>query len=114
MNSTTKNARSETYTVKLPLALQLSAVLIFVGSAMLAARVIWEQTVWTWERGPQMVGFSLAHGPGGILFLFPFLLCLWIILAIALTLIRKFKKKGSKIAPTTWAALVLAISLLVL
>jgi hypothetical protein len=26
-----------------------------------AARVAWEKTVWTWERGPQAVGFSLMH-----------------------------------------------------
>jgi hypothetical protein len=27
----------------------------------LAARLLWEKTVWTWTRGPQMVGFSLMH-----------------------------------------------------
>ena len=26
-----------------------------------AARVAWEKTLWTWERGPQAVGFSLMH-----------------------------------------------------
>jgi len=24
-------------------------------------RIVWEKTVWTWSRGPQMVGFSLMH-----------------------------------------------------
>ncbi|SRR6266478_5744079 len=28
---------------------------------LFAARVAWEKTVWTWARGPQMVGFSLMH-----------------------------------------------------
>ena len=30
-------------------------------SVLLAVRVMWEKTVWTWIRGPQMVGFSLLH-----------------------------------------------------
>ncbi len=37
---------------------------------LLAARLVWEQTVWTWERGAQMVGFSLMHsGLGALLFI---------------------------------------------
>jgi hypothetical protein len=28
---------------------------------LFAARILWEKTVWTWSRGPQMVGFSLMH-----------------------------------------------------
>jgi hypothetical protein len=30
-------------------------------AVMLAVRLLWEKTVWTWNRGPQMVGFSLVH-----------------------------------------------------
>lgn len=42
-------------------------------SALLAVRLVWEQTVWTWEQGPQMVGFSLVHQGWGI----PLLLAFW-------------------------------------
>ena len=28
---------------------------------VLAVRLLWEKTIWTWSRGPQMVGFSLMH-----------------------------------------------------
>jgi len=28
---------------------------------LFAARIAWEKTIWTWTRGPQMVGFSLMH-----------------------------------------------------
>jgi len=36
--------------------------LICVPFALLfAVRIGWEKTVWTWTRGPQMVGFSLWH-----------------------------------------------------
>jgi len=79
---------------------------------MLSARLIWEQTVWTWERGPQMVGFSLAHGTGAILFVFPLLLLIWTSVVIVLTLRSKIKKR--EIVPIRLAALVLAVSLLVL
>ena len=49
-------------------------VLMWIGLPALAAvwalamRLVWEQTVWTWERGAQMVGFSLVHSEhGGLL-----------------------------------------------
>ena len=76
MNTANESAQSQTTITRLPRWLQFSGMVIFAGAAMLSARLIWEQTVWTWERGPQMVGFSLAHGPGAILFIFPLLLLL--------------------------------------
>jgi hypothetical protein len=30
-------------------------------AVLFAARILWEKTIWTWSRGPQMVGFSLWH-----------------------------------------------------
>ena len=31
------------------------------GAFLFSGRIIWEKTVWTWQRGPQAVGFSLIH-----------------------------------------------------
>ena len=31
------------------------------ASVPLYLRILWEQTALTWQRGPQMIGFSLAH-----------------------------------------------------
>jgi hypothetical protein len=28
---------------------------------LFAARMLWEKTIWTWSRGPQLVGFALWH-----------------------------------------------------
>ena len=58
-----------------------------------------------------MVGFSLAHGLGAILFLFPLLLVVWTLVVIVLT-VRNWMRK-MRIAPVRWVALVFAISLLV-
>ena len=58
-----------------------------------------------------MVGFSLAHGAGAILLLFPLLLLIWLAVVVGLT-VRSIIKKNP-IAPMRWAALTLAISLLV-
>jgi Ankyrin repeats (3 copies) len=44
-------------------------VVVVVMSLLLAADLVWEATVLTWDRGPQMVGWSLTHGAGGILVL---------------------------------------------
>ena len=35
--------------------------LALAASAPLYVRILWEQTALTWRRGPQMIGFSLAH-----------------------------------------------------
>jgi hypothetical protein len=85
-------------------------LLAIVGSAALAARLIWEQTVWSWERGPQMVGFSLAHGGGAILFLFPLVLVGWLVLLAVLTALSLAKKQ--RISRLRGAGLVVALVVL--
>jgi hypothetical protein len=89
---------------QLPLTVSLIGILLIVGTLVLAARLIWEMTWLTWQQGPQMIGFSLAHGSGGVLlFLFPVLLCLWL-LVVAVILIA-WKLKRWKIAKQTWQLL---------
>jgi len=45
----------------LPFGLRITWFCIALIAILFAARVAWEKTVWTWERGPQAVGFSLFH-----------------------------------------------------
>jgi hypothetical protein len=45
----------------LPFGLRIMWLCLGPVAVLFAARVAWEKTVWTWERGPQMVGFSLLH-----------------------------------------------------
>ena len=40
----------------------------FVPPALFALDMVWENTLLSWERGPQMIGFSLLHTVGIILF----------------------------------------------
>lgn len=96
---------------RLPLRLLIFGSVLFVGSAILCVRLIWEQTVWTWQLGPQMVGFSLAHGFGAILFLFPILLVGWTVV-IAILTVRSLLR-GNRIANARWAGLGLIILLFV-
>ncbi|MGB6193233.1 MAG: ankyrin repeat domain-containing protein [Terracidiphilus sp.] len=84
-------------------------VLPLLGTAILAGRLIWEQTVWTWRRGPQMVGFSLAHGAGAILFLAPILLVLWTAVALVMIVIDLVKRR--KPDTTTFAGFAVALLL---
>jgi NO-binding membrane sensor protein with MHYT domain len=81
--------------IKVLVGLGIAATL-FTG--MLAARMVWEETSLTWQQGPQMLGFSLAHGAGAVLFLAPILLSLWILVALivlVVCLLRKRKIPGS-------------------
>lgn len=94
------------------------AVLLTIGifpiffTVLLAARIIWEETLLTWREGPQMVGFSLAHGAGAILLLAPLLLTLWLLAAIIRLVLYLIKKR--KISAITWATFSVAILTFVL
>jgi hypothetical protein len=67
------------------------AAIIF--TAILAGRMVWEETFLTIQQGPQMLGFSLAHGPGVVLLLAPVLLSLWILAAIVVLVVTLFRKR---------------------
>src|ERR1700733_5704483 len=71
-------------------AIGVRAVLI---TAILAGRIQCEETFLTFRQGPQMLGFSLAHGRGALLFLAPFLLCLWLLVAF-ITMAVCFWQRG--------------------
>jgi hypothetical protein len=60
-----------------------AGVPVVAVSALLAARLVWEQTLLTWAHGPQMVGFALVHGYLAPLILTPFLLLVWLGLVAA-------------------------------
>jgi len=62
-----------------PGALVVTGIASFVFTAILAGRMIWEETFLTLQEGPQMLGFTLAHGLGAILFLAPFLAFIYLI-----------------------------------
>jgi hypothetical protein len=74
------------------LLLLFGIVLIFF-TAILAARFIWEETSLTIQEGPQMVGFSLAHGFGAILYFAPVLLILWLLMTIITLVVILFRRK---------------------
>jgi hypothetical protein len=112
MNTVNENSCPQIVVTRLPLWLRVSGVVLSIGTAMLTARIIWEETVWTWERGPQMVGFSLAHGLGGILLMFPFVLVLWAIVVVILTI--RSRLRNNRIARTRWVGLSLVVLLFVI
>jgi len=62
-------------------AFAVAGIPLVLFALMLMARMLWEETFLTRRFGPQMLGFSLAHGYGAILFLGPILLSLWLIVA---------------------------------
>jgi Ankyrin repeats (3 copies) len=75
---------------ELPATLVRLGIPAIVGVWLLALRLVWEQTVWTWERGPQMVGFSLMHsGLGGLLVLAVYASLLWPLVALIFVVIRR-------------------------
>ena len=109
MTLATEESTSPIPTVRVRWWLLAIGFVPLIGTALLAGRLIWEQTVWTWERGPQMVGFSLAHGSGAVLLLAPLLLAFWLAVALTLIVVNLFKKR--KTDAMTWTAFALAILL---
>jgi Ankyrin repeats (3 copies) len=52
--------------VATPLWLAPLWLISLLAAVTIEARLTWERTMWTWERGPQMVGYSLVHGEPGL------------------------------------------------
>ena len=99
----------------LPLIMLAVGFVFMLGSVALAGRLIWEMTALTWQYGPQMIGFSLAHGPGALLFLFPLALFVWLLASVCTVIVWKAKRKV--VRNRSWTALcsaVLALGLLLL
>lgn len=87
--------------------LLIPGIVVIAGTAALAARLTWEMTLLTWRYGPQMVGFSLAHGYGAVLLFFPFVLLIWIVTFLIICAVRKGRKR--KIGRFAWIVLACAV-----
>ncbi len=85
-------------------------LLSIVATAALAARLIWEMTALSWERGPQMVGFALVHSSGALLVLSPTVLILWLVASVAIILRRLWKHR--RLSRVSLATIALAVVLL--
>jgi hypothetical protein len=90
----------------LPVWLFVTGIVLILGSLTLAARLIWEMTLLTWQRGPQMVGFSLVHGLGVFLFLFPLALSAWLLGSFGTVFLWKLRRKT--VLKRNWTAIALA------
>jgi hypothetical protein len=79
-------------------------------AALLAARITWEETLLTLHEGPQMVGFSLAHGSAAILLIAPFTLALWLAVALIIMTVSLFRRK--LLSKPFWSTLAAALVVL--
>jgi len=81
-------------------------VVLLLGTAVLTIRFVWEQTVWSWERGPQMIGFSFLHAGPGLIFLSCALaLEGWIVATVAGSVWRLMRRRRQSRASLTVASL---------
>jgi hypothetical protein len=98
-----------------PSWLRMIWLFIFPFSLLFAVRITWEKTVWTWARGPQMVGFSLMH-VHPFLFIVGALCCygmmVWLVPA-AIYLIKRRNKISPKDILTTVLSLLVVVALLI-
>jgi len=97
---------------RLPAWLTLVGCLSVIGTVALAGCLVWEQTVWTWEKGPQQVGASLAQHGGLVLFVFPVLLLGWLLVVAAVTVhdaLRTRRVPWKRVSAAAAAIAVMAI-----
>jgi hypothetical protein len=79
-------------------------------ASLFAARITWEETLLTLREGPQMVGFSLAHGGGAILFIAPVFLAAWIAVALIVIIVSSIRRRS--LASKVWTIFVAAVMVL--
>ena len=88
----------------------IGAVLL-LPAALLCWSMIWQQTELSWQRGPQMVGFSLGHSMvGALLLLGAMLMLAWLLVAALVMLVKR--SLGGKAFAAVFLAGVLALALL--
>jgi len=85
--------------------------LLLLGTGLFAARLVYEQTLMTWDHGLQMVGFSLFHSGLGLLgVIFVLLSGVWLLVTLVMLALRKIAFRTSDAALT--CAMALAVGLL--
>jgi hypothetical protein len=87
-----------------------SGILAIFLTALLAGRIVWEETILTIDHGPQMIGFSLAHGSGALLLFAPLMLVIWLIVAFLTIAISLWRKRS--LPKPLWTSLAIAIAVL--
>jgi len=94
-----------------PRFLALLGIPFSVIAALLAIRLIWEQTVLTWEQGPQMVGWSLMHDEVGVVALVALWISfLWIVPTLVMGIVRRgFGGRLGTVVVSLYATSVLAL-----
>lgn len=92
--------------LRIPTWLRLLGLLAVVPSAILAARLVWEQTVLTWRVGSVMIGWSWGHGPEVVFFLSPVGLLLWIVVLVVTVVVGAISRR--KLARSVWFDLAVA------
>ena len=97
-------------TSKLPMWLSGIGILAWIGTAVFEGRLIWEQTILSWEQGPQMIGFALVHGKYFFLLFTPFILLVWLIATLSVTIVALWRKK--RVSVKRWVSLCLTCLLL--
>ncbi len=71
--------------------------LVVPSAAPLFLRLLYEETVLTWRRGPQMVGYTMAHQFAWVLVLglFGYLATvLWLLIAVVILIRRRCVPRG--------------------
>src|SRR5262245_6763554 len=60
------------------------------GTALYAGRIVHESTFGTWQAGPLMIGYGMAHSDAAILWLLaPLLALLWVIAVVVVAVYRR-------------------------
>jgi hypothetical protein len=97
-----------------PALLLIGAPLILI-TALLAWENVWEETLLSLERGPQMIGFSMSHGPFAIFLLVPIVLVFWLIVAVIMMGVSLWRRQSlSKLFWVSISVGLLAIAMLLI
>jgi hypothetical protein len=94
-----------------PTASIIIGVICVVLIGLLTVRIVWEETALTLQQGPQMIGFSLAHGYYAPLLLAPLVTVIWLLIAVIVVVRRHLKSQPA--SPTLISLIGLAVLSLV-
>ena len=88
----------------------LGCYLALIAPALLAADMVWENTALSWNHGPQMIGFSLTHTVGIILFPAVLASLGWIVVSLCVPIFRARKWRLSNLLGALGIVVLLGIA----
>ena len=99
--------------VRLAKAWTIAGYVLVCGMAIFVGRMVYEETILTWRRGPQMVGFAVMHGGLPVVLMAGFIALPGTLIWLAVSVVHLIRRKF-RVSAADWMPAILLLFLMAL